>query len=119
MIPVSVSVASFVTTPSSKVCVHSSDFTSCPHVASCQWKVSSLVQNLAKVCVCGSFAILSVFSYLQTVQVEVFSPSSVSVASFVTTASPNVCTAFSLTYVVCSHVAACQWLVSSLVHFVE
>ena len=70
--------------------------------------MASLDQLSANLCVCGKTAILSIFLYLQTVHVKVFSPSSVSVDSFVTTASPKECSAFPLTSVVCSQVAACQ-----------
>ena len=39
-----------------------------------------------------------------------------SVASFVTFPSPMLCSAFPLTSIVCSQVAACQWFVLSLLH---
>ena len=37
-------------------------------------------------------------------------------AGFVTVQSPKLCSAFPLTSVVCSQVAACQWVVLSFVH---
>ncbi len=105
-----------VQTSLTKLCSALLSVTSCPHVAACQWFVSSFVQSVANLCVCANFAITSVTLYSHTLQLFSLLPSASSVAAFVTVQSPNVCSDFSLTSVVCSQVAACQWAVSSLLH---
>ena len=119
LLPFSVQVAAFVTVHSPNVCAALPlNSVACSQVAACQWFVSSFVQSVANLCVCANFSIASVAVYPHTVQLLALEPSASSVGSLVTVQSPKVCFAFPLTSVICPHVEAYQWYVSSFVQSV-